>query len=87
MSTSPVELGTKKIEYNPTCENYVKTHFHVCDEENIPFKEETFDLVLSSMNMHWINDLPSSLIQVSMYININYILLLLFIIKLIICFI
>uniref|UniRef100_A0A8C5G726 Arginine-hydroxylase NDUFAF5, mitochondrial n=1 Tax=Gouania willdenowi TaxID=441366 RepID=A0A8C5G726_GOUWI len=34
------------------------------DEEFLPFKENSFDLVLSSMTMHWINDLPGALRQV-----------------------
>lgn len=34
------------------------------DEEFLPFKEDSFDLVLSSLHMHWVNDLPSALSQV-----------------------
>lgn len=34
------------------------------DEEFLPFKENTFDLVFSSMSMHWINDLPGALRQI-----------------------
>ncbi|PAV61949.1 hypothetical protein WR25_19054 isoform A [Diploscapter pachys] len=31
----------------------------VCDEETLePFKDEQFDLLLSSLSAHWINDLP-----------------------------
>jgi NADH dehydrogenase [ubiquinone] 1 alpha subcomplex assembly factor 5 len=85
MSTSPVEFGRNKLENTKTTENYVKTHFHVCDEEKIPFKDETFDLVLSSMNMHWINDLPSSLVQVS-YINIIIIVILLLVLVLLVLY-
>lgn len=33
------------------------------DEEFLPFKPESFDLVLSSLSMHWVNDLPSALRQ------------------------
>ena len=35
-----------------------------CDEESLPFKEASFDAVLSSMNLHWVNDLPSTLQQI-----------------------
>lgn len=35
------------------------------DEENIPYGSESFDAVLSSLSMHWINDLPSVLRQVN----------------------
>ncbi|XP_069643655.1 arginine-hydroxylase NDUFAF5, mitochondrial isoform X3 [Haliaeetus albicilla] len=30
----------------------------VADEECLPFKEDTFDLVVSSLSLHWVNDLP-----------------------------
>lgn len=36
----------------------------MADEEFLPFKENTFDLVLSSLSMHWINDLPGALQQI-----------------------
>ncbi|CAI4211583.1 unnamed protein product [Parascedosporium putredinis] len=35
------------------------------DEESLPYDPETFDLVLSSLSMHWINDLPGVLSQVN----------------------
>ncbi|PBP19424.1 methyltransferase domain-containing protein [Diplocarpon rosae] len=35
------------------------------NEERIPFKANTFDAVLSSLSMHWINDLPSLLAQIN----------------------
>ncbi|KAK2070930.1 hypothetical protein P8C59_005390 [Phyllachora maydis] len=34
------------------------------DEETLPFDSETFDLVLSNLSMHWINDLPGVLAQI-----------------------
>eukprot|EP00968_Pinguiococcus_pyrenoidosus_P011504 scaffold926_cov248-Pinguiococcus_pyrenoidosus.AAC.17 len=36
----------------------------VADEEFLPFQDDSFDLVLSSMAMHWVNDLPGMLLQV-----------------------
>ena len=36
----------------------------VCDEEILPFAPGSFDLVLSNLNLHWINDLPGALVQV-----------------------
>ena len=33
--------------------------------EYLPFEPETFDLVLSSQSLHWINDLPSVLTQIN----------------------
>jgi len=35
------------------------------DEELLPYDRETFDAVLSSLSMHWINDLPSLLAQIN----------------------
>jgi SAM-dependent methyltransferase len=37
----------------------------VTDEEALPFAPGSFDLVLSAMNLHWVNDLPGTLIQVA----------------------
>jgi len=36
----------------------------VGDEESIPFPEDSFDAVLSSMSLHWVNDLPGALAQI-----------------------
>ncbi len=36
----------------------------VADEEFLPFAPESFDLVLSCLNLHWTNDLPGALIQI-----------------------
>lgn len=34
-------------------------------EETLPFEPNSFDLVLSSMSLHWINDLPGILAQIN----------------------
>ncbi|MGY0789462.1 methyltransferase domain-containing protein [Azospirillum argentinense] len=34
------------------------------DEELLPFVPETFDLVVSNLSLHWVNDLPGALVQV-----------------------
>lgn len=36
----------------------------MADEEFLPFKENTFDLVVSSLSLHWINDLPGAFKQI-----------------------
>jgi len=33
--------------------------------EHVPYERETFDLVMSSLSLHWINDLPSVLTQIN----------------------
>ena len=37
----------------------------VADEEALPFAAGRFDLVLSAMDLHWVNDLPGTLIQIA----------------------
>ena len=36
----------------------------VADEEALPFTAASFDLVVSAMGLHWVNDLPGTLIQI-----------------------
>jgi len=36
----------------------------VADEEALPFAEQSFDLVVSALSLHWVNDLPGALIQI-----------------------
>jgi SAM-dependent methyltransferase len=33
------------------------------DEENLPFAPASFDLIVASLSLHWVNDLPGCLIQ------------------------
>ncbi len=35
----------------------------VADEEFLPFAAEGFDLVVSNLSLHWVNDLPGALLQ------------------------
>ena len=37
----------------------------IADEEWLPFAEDSFDLVISPLALHWVNDLPGSLIQIN----------------------
>ena len=34
------------------------------DEESLPFEKESFDLVISSLSLHWVNQLPSTFSQI-----------------------
>lgn len=36
----------------------------VADEEFLPFADGAFDLVISNLDLHWVNDLPGALIQI-----------------------
>nr|XP_020022214.1 arginine-hydroxylase NDUFAF5, mitochondrial isoform X4 [Castor canadensis] len=44
----------------------------LADEEFLPFRENTFDLVVSSLSLHWVNDLPRALEQDTDEIQVNY---------------
>lgn len=35
------------------------------DEEALPFAPQSFDLVLSNLGLHWVNDLPGALVQIN----------------------
>ncbi len=35
----------------------------VADEEFLPFAPDSFDLIVSNLSMHWVNDLPGALLQ------------------------
>lgn len=37
----------------------------LADEESLPYAAGSFDLVLSSMSLHWVNDLPGVLAQIN----------------------
>ncbi|GKT47145.1 arginine-hydroxylase NDUFAF5, mitochondrial [Colletotrichum spaethianum] len=41
------------------------TRHVLVDEEHVPFPPESFDLVMSSLSLHWINDLPGVLTQIN----------------------
>ena len=39
-------------------------HLVVGDEELLPFGPGAFDLVISSLTLHWLNDMPGALVQI-----------------------
>ncbi|XP_076971296.1 arginine-hydroxylase NDUFAF5, mitochondrial isoform X1 [Tamandua tetradactyla] len=45
-------------------ETEIPTASVLADEEFLPFRENTFDLVVSSLSLHWVNDLPGALEQI-----------------------
>lgn len=36
----------------------------ICEEEALPFRPGSLDLILSCLGMHWVNDLPGALVQI-----------------------
>ncbi|KAL1006134.1 hypothetical protein UPYG_G00068240 [Umbra pygmaea] len=57
------DISEMSLRKTRECE--IPTHCVMADEEFLPFKENTFDLVISSLSLHWINDLPGSLRQIN----------------------
>ena len=64
------QLDTVEIqeEMQQQCENknvFVSSNKILSDiGGTLPFDKHSFDLILSSMSMHWINDLPRCLLQI-----------------------
>ncbi|XP_053317332.1 arginine-hydroxylase NDUFAF5, mitochondrial [Spea bombifrons] len=50
------DMSAKALKSSAPSE--IPTFSVIADEEFIPFKENTFDLVVSSLSLHWVNDLP-----------------------------
>jgi SAM-dependent methyltransferase len=41
----------------------------VADEEFLPIGEDTIDLALSNLSLHWVNDLPGAMVQIRRALN------------------
>ncbi|MQL76771.1 hypothetical protein Taro_009161 [Colocasia esculenta] len=52
----------KDSEKNMTPDN-LETFYVVGDEEFLPVKENSLDLIISCLGLHWTNDLPGAMIQ------------------------
>lgn len=63
MDPSPdmVKVCQAKEPYMPT--DNIETSFVVGDEEFLPIEENSLDLVISCLGLHWTNDLPGAMIQ------------------------
>lgn len=57
------DLSESWINQVPSPEN-VKVNRRVVDEELLPFEPDSLDLVISSLSMHWVNDLPGTFSQI-----------------------
>ena len=48
-----------------SCDSAKAFHSQIlCDEELLPFADNSFDLVVSALSLHHVNDLPGALIQI-----------------------
>ncbi|GER52567.1 malonyl-[acyl-carrier protein]O-methyltransferase [Striga asiatica] len=63
MDTSPDMVKLCKENEHQSPNKNVETSFIVGDEEFLPVKESSVDLVISSLGLHWTNDLPGAMIQ------------------------
>jgi NADH dehydrogenase [ubiquinone] 1 alpha subcomplex assembly factor 5 len=45
-------------------ENGVSTRFHAIDDESLDLSPNSYDLILSSLHLHWVNHLPGLLDRV-----------------------
>ncbi|XP_071963166.1 arginine-hydroxylase NDUFAF5, mitochondrial-like [Antedon mediterranea] len=57
------EMSQKMITQSFICED-VKTIKVQADEEFIPFQQNSLDLVISNLSLHWVNNLPGTLHQI-----------------------
>ncbi|XP_071834640.1 arginine-hydroxylase NDUFAF5, mitochondrial-like isoform X2 [Apostichopus japonicus] len=57
------EMSSLMLDQSPDPEGIESVKMQV-DEEDLPFEPEVFDLVLSSLSLHWVNDLPGCLQQI-----------------------
>ncbi|KAL5008439.1 hypothetical protein ScPMuIL_014020 [Solemya velum] len=57
------ELSQKLLAQSETSPE-VETYKVVADEEFLPFKDNSIDLFVSSLSLHWVNDLPGCFRQV-----------------------
>lgn len=51
--------------------NYDKSTQVINDDEFLPFKKESFDLIVSNLNFHFINNIPSFLLQIKEMLKPN----------------
>ncbi|VFQ72290.1 unnamed protein product [Cuscuta campestris] len=63
MDTSPDMIKRCKDAHHDCPNEKVETSFILGDEEFLPLKESSLDLVISSLGLHWTNDLPGAMIQ------------------------
>ncbi|KXS10570.1 S-adenosyl-L-methionine-dependent methyltransferase [Gonapodya prolifera JEL478] len=59
------DISQQMLDRDKDKEYEVTIQRQVVDEENLSFEPDSLDVVLSSLSLHWVNDLPGALIQVN----------------------
>ncbi|KAE8780452.1 putative methyltransferase [Hordeum vulgare] len=63
MMDMSVDMVNKWRELESATDDGPEMHFIVGDEEYLPIKENSQDLIMSCLGLHWTNDLPGAMIQ------------------------
>ncbi|CAH8392432.1 unnamed protein product [Eruca vesicaria subsp. sativa] len=63
MDTSHDMIKSCRDAQHDSVDKSIDTSYLVGDEEFLPIKESSVDLIISSLGLHWTNDLPGSMIQ------------------------
>ncbi|XP_062203277.1 putative methyltransferase At1g22800, mitochondrial [Phragmites australis] len=63
MMDMSTDMVRKWQELENATSDGLETHFVVGDEELLPIKESSQDLIISCLGLHWTNDLPGAMIQ------------------------
>ncbi|GAB5589183.1 hypothetical protein Unana1_04083 [Umbelopsis nana] len=58
------DMSEKALDRDKDMKYDVDVERMVVDEELLPFEENSLEAVVSSLSMHWVNDLPGALIQI-----------------------
>lgn len=56
------DMIKKSMDLAPSSSK-LENHYVVGDEEYLPFKEGSLDLIISALGIHWVNDLPGAMTQ------------------------
>ncbi|CAK0760909.1 NADH dehydrogenase (ubiquinone) 1 alpha subcomplex assembly factor 5 [uncultured Gammaproteobacteria bacterium] len=64
LATNPAVGTVVCCDLSPTLAGKAGGLAITADEERLPFAEASFDLVISALSLHWVNDLPGALIQI-----------------------
>ncbi|KAM5163533.1 arginine-hydroxylase NDUFAF5, mitochondrial [Mantella aurantiaca] len=59
-----VHADVSEVALKQSADSEIPTVKVVADEEFLPFRNSTFDLVVSSLSLHWVNDLPRTFHEV-----------------------